>query len=85
MVRAVLKWVLKEIDNMARPRMFAEPMSTAERMRRHRERKRRLEDVKRVAYMPPPLVTKPVSAVTKPQFDTAAARRTWIDVRAMIG
>jgi hypothetical protein len=54
---------------MGRPRLFAEPMTPAERMRRYRRRKR-LDDVRPLTYRPLPAVTKPVSwAVTKPCFD----------------
>ena len=56
--------------------MFAEPMTPAERMRRHRRRKR-LDDVRPITYRPLP-VTKPVSsAVTKPLWR--------FDVQALIG
>jgi hypothetical protein len=59
---------------MGRPRLFAEPMTPAERMRRYRRRKR-LDDVRPITYRPLPAVTKPATwAFTKPpwRFDSAA-------------
>jgi hypothetical protein len=57
---------------MARPCIGERPMTTAERMRRYRRRKR-VDDVRPITYRPLPAVTKPGAwAVTKPRFDPKA-------------
>jgi hypothetical protein len=54
---------------MGRPCIGERPMTTAERMRRYRRRKR-LDDVRAITYRPLPAVTKPVSwGITKSGFD----------------
>jgi hypothetical protein len=64
---------------MGRPCVGERPMTTAERMRRYRRRKR-LDDVRPITHRPPPPVTKPVLlAVTKPCFDPKDLRR--VDTR----
>jgi hypothetical protein len=64
---------------MGRPCIGERPMTTAERMRRYRARKRG-SDVRPITYRPLPAVTKTVSwAVTKPCFDPKDLRR--VDTR----
>jgi hypothetical protein len=78
---------------MGRPSLFAEPMTPAERMRRHRRRKR-LDDVRPITHRPLPAVTKPVAwAVTKPRNKLEAAPEAAvrtasgkvIDIASLIG
>lgn len=66
---------------MARPRLFDEPLTPAERQRRRRA-KRRTDSLPTPLWTPAAAVTKPAQSVTKP--DTTV-RRAWIDVRALIG
>ncbi len=56
---------------MGRPRLFDEPLTPAERMRRYRRRKRLL-DVKPVTYRPLEAVTEPVAKPWRFRFDATA-------------
>jgi hypothetical protein len=68
---AHLRFWLSWWATMARPYIGDRPMTSAERMRRYRARKRG-SDVRPITCRPLPAVTKPGEAVTKPRFDPKA-------------